>query len=320
MAAITEQRHHASAGLQAVPRLEALSRLFWGQIESVRALEQGFAPLARAAERAAVALAGQGRLIYVGAGSSGLMALADRLELAGTFGIDPGRTPMLFAGGVDALLHPEGASEDDPALAGSDLAALDPVSDDVAICVSASGSTPYTLAVARELAAAGATVIALANVAGSPLLRAADVPVLLETGPEVVTGSTRMAAGTVQKIALNLFSTLLGIELGHVHEGFMVNVQADNAKLRARAAGIVAALSGADETAAQAALEASGGAVKPAILIAAGADADRAARLLTTHHGQLAPAMAELTQPQPQVPPNGARQGVARGHEQGDMT
>ncbi|WP_102224566.1 N-acetylmuramic acid 6-phosphate etherase [Acidimangrovimonas sediminis] len=297
MAATTEQRHQDGAGLQALPRVEALRRLMRAQLASAATLEPALPGLARAAALAARALGGEGRLIYVGAGSSGLMALADRLELAGTFGIAPERTPMLFAGGAGALLHLEGATEDDPAQATADLAALAPAAGDVALCVSASGATPYTLACAEGLAAAGCHVVGIANVADSPLLAMAEVPILLDTGPEVVAGSTRMAAGTAQKIALNLVSTMLGIELGHVHEGFMVNVQADNAKLRGRASRIVAALSGAGEAASLAALEAGGGAVKPAVLIAAGADAALAARLLKTHGGHLGPALEALTKP-----------------------
>lgn len=186
------------------------------------------------------------------------MALADALELAGTFGIPPARTPVLFAGGTAALLALTGAVEDDPALAATDLARLAPRAGDVLICVSASGRTPYTVAVADGARRSGATVIGLADVAGSPLLALADIAILLDTGPELVAGSTRMGAGTAAKIALNLISTLMGLRLGHVHDGYMVNVVADNAKLRDRAARIVAALAGTDPDRAAAALAAAG--------------------------------------------------------------
>jgi N-acetylmuramic acid 6-phosphate etherase len=233
-------------------------------------------------------------MVYVGAGSSGLMALADCLELFGTFGIPPQRTPMLFAGGADALLTMTGAVEDDPALAAADLAGLDPQPGDVLLCLSASGGTPYTLAIASGAKARGAVIVGLANVDGSALLALADIPILLDTGPEVVAGSTRMGAGTAQKIALNMLSVLVGLQLGHVHEGYMVNVIADNVKLVDRAARIVAALSGADPARAAAALSLAGGAVKPATLIAAGATPKAALTALEIYHGHLGPALAAL--------------------------
>jgi N-acetylmuramic acid 6-phosphate etherase len=297
MATSTEQRHSAAEGLQTVPPEEVLQRLFQAQTGSARALEPAFPALTQAAELGAAALRGTGRLAYAGAGSSGLMALADCLELSGTFGIAPARTPMLLAGGSASLLHLEGGPEDDVALAEGEMHGLRLGPGDVVICVSASGATPFTLAVARGAKAAGAAVVGIANVADSPLLALADVPVLLDTGPEVVAGSTRMAAGTAQKIALNLLSTVIAVRLGHVHEGYMVNVRADNAKLRDRAARIVAAIARVDEATAGAALERTGGAVKPAVLVAAGAMPEAAEALLESHDGHLGPALATLGKP-----------------------
>lgn len=293
-AAPTEARHPAAAGLHAAPGATALSRLLEAQLASAAALRAVLGPLEHASALAAARLEAGGRLIYAGAGSSGLMALADCLELAGTYGIAPERTPMLFAGGAEALTRMTGAVEDDPALAAADLARVAPGAGDAMICVSASGRTPYTLALAEAARRAGTAVIGLANVAGSPLLGAADVAVLLDSGAEVVAGSTRMAAGTAQKIALNMLSTRIGLLLGHVHDGFMVNLVADNAKLRSRAAAMVAAIAGTGTWAAEAALAQADGAVKPAVLIAAGATAPRAKDLLRTHAGRLAPALADL--------------------------
>jgi N-acetylmuramic acid 6-phosphate etherase len=287
----TEARHPSSDGLHRVPAAEALARLLAAQSAGLDSLRPALPALEQAASHATEVLAAGHKLAYAGAGSSGLMALSDCLELAGTFGIPPDRTPMLFAGGTAALLHMRGAVEDDPTLAAKDFAGAALGKGDAVICVSASGGTPYTVEVANLARAAGMTVIGLANVAGSALLKAADVPVLLETGAEVVAGSTRMAAGTAQKVALNLISVLVGIGLGHVHDGFMVNLVADNAKLRDRAAGIVQALSGADFSHARAALEATLGAVKPAILVARGRSADEAERDLRRTAGRLAPLM-----------------------------
>lgn len=284
----TEARHPGSDGLHTAGGAEALTRLLDAQAAALEAVRPAIPALERVAEAAANALRAGGKLAYVGAGSSGLMALSDCLELAGTFGIAPDRTPVLFAGGAAALLHMTGAVEDDPALARADFAAAGLRAGDMALCLSASGSTPYTLEVAGLARAAGVTVAGIANVAGSALLRAADLPVLLETGPEIVTGSTRMGAATAQKAALNMLSALVGIRLGHVHDGYMVNVVADNAKLRDRAARIVCALSGADTETARAALETTGGAVKPAVLVARGRTAAEAAEDLTNSRGHLA--------------------------------
>lgn len=291
----TEALHPDAAGLQDAAPEVALGRLLDAQVAAARAVRPAIPALAAAAELCATAIASGHRLIYAGSGSSGLMALADALELAGTFGIPPDRTPILFPGGAAALVHMTGAPEDDPRLALADLAALGPVAGDVVLAVSASGSTPYTLEIARLARAQGARVVAIANVEGSPLLGCGDVPVLLDTGPEVIAGSTRMGAGTAQKIALNMLSAQTGLRLGHVHEGYMVNLVADNAKLAARAARIVSALSGADAEGAARALSRTSGAVKAAILVAAGASPEAAHAALQTHRGHLGPALAEVT-------------------------
>lgn len=257
------------------------------QAYAVSAVEPAIPVLERAAGLAAAALRGDGRLVYCGSGSSGLMALSDALELAGTFGLPPARTPILFPGGAAALVHMTGGPEDDPALAESDLAALSPSGRDVFLCVSASGSTPYTVGVAQRAKAAGAAVIGIANVPDGPLLRLADCPVFLDSGAEVITGSTRLGAATAQKVALNLFSVRLGVLLGHVHAGHMVNLVADNAKLVARSRRIVQDIADCDETVAGRALEAAAGRVKVAVLVALGATPDQAQGLLDLSGGHL---------------------------------
>lgn len=285
----TEALHGLSAGLHRLPGPEAMARVLQAQQVAYQAVQAAIPQLERVAQAAAAALAGGRKVAYAGAGSSGLMALADCLELPGTFGIAPDRTPVLFAGGQAALLHMTGDVEDDPALAASDLALAGLDAGDVMICVSASGSTPYAVSLAKGARTAGVTVAGIANVAGSPLLGLAAIPVLLDTGPEVVAGSTRLAAGTAQKMALNLVSVRIGILLGHVHDGFMVNVTADNAKLKERAARIVSALAGVDLRSAHQALQETGGAVKPAVLVALGRSPDEAEEDLKRSAGQLAP-------------------------------
>ncbi|HMO69726.1 MAG TPA: N-acetylmuramic acid 6-phosphate etherase, partial [Novosphingobium sp.] len=207
----------------------------------------------------------------------------------GTFGLPPARTPVLFAGGAAALLHLRGGVEDDAGAARAEVAALALGSGDAVICVSASGGTPYTVAAAQAAGAAGATVIGIAAVPGSALLAAAHHPVALETGAEVIAGSTRMGAATAQKVALNLMSVLVGVRLGAVHDGYMVDVVADNAKLTERAARIVAAIAGCDGAAARMALAATGGAVKPAVLVAKGMTPAQAVAALAASGGHLAP-------------------------------
>lgn len=287
----TEALHPLSSGLHLAPAAQVLDRALAAQEGALAAIRPVLPALEDAATRAAHALGRGGKLAYAGAGSSGLMALADCLELLGTFGIPTDRTPMLFAGGADALLKMTGGVEDDPALAAADLARAGLGRGDVLIAVSASGSTPYTLAVCDLAARAGVQIVGIANVPGSPLLGAADVPVLLDTGAEIVAGSTRLGAATAQKVALNLISVSLGVLLGHVHDGMMVNVIADNAKLRDRAARIVAQVAGVDTGIARVALNRTNGAVKPAVLVARGATPEAAQSRLVQSGGHLAQAM-----------------------------
>ena len=287
----TEALHPLSAGLHLAPADQVLSRALGAQEGALAAVRASLPALEAAAALAAQALRGTGKLAYAGAGSSGLMALADCLEMLGTFGIPPDRTPMLFAGGTAALLKMTGGVEDDPALAAADLARANLQPGDVVIAVSASGSTPYTMVVVRAAVQAGCKVIGIANVPGSDLLLHADVPVLLDTGAEIVSGSTRLGAATAQKVAMNLISVLVGVQLGHVHDGMMVNLIADNAKLKERAARIVARVAGVETGTARIALNRTAGAVKPAVLVARGATLEAARMRLERAGGHLAEAM-----------------------------
>lgn len=283
----TEHRHPAALDLHLVPADQALSQLLAAQQAALGAISAAIPALARAAEAGVSALRRGGCMGYAGAGSSGLMALADCLEMPGTFGLDPVRVPMMFAGGADALLHMTGAVEDDGALALADLDRAGLAAGDVLLVISASGATPYALAIAQAAQARGVTVAGIANAPGSALLNLADIPVLLDTGPEMVAGSTRMGAATAQKVALNMISVMVGIGLGHVYQGHMVNLIADNDKLRARARRIVAELAGVTPEDAAAALDRTGGAVKPAVLVARGASAAEAAAALEAAGGRL---------------------------------
>lgn len=291
----TEQRHREAVGLDLRSDADILGLLARGQVAAAAAVEGASESISRAAGLTARAIAGGGRLIYAAAGSSGFMALADALELPGTFGIAREKIVVLLAGGEEAKVNMRGGPEDDAEAARAAVAALHPGPRDCLIAVTASGNTPYPVAAAETARAAGAMTVGIANNRGAKLFQTVDVGICLETPPEVIAGSTRMGAGTAQKIALNMLSTLMAIRLGHVHDGLMVNVIADNEKLQARARSIVASIAGVDEARADAALSASGGGVKAAILIALGAaDLAAAAALLDRHRGQLRPAMAEL--------------------------
>ena len=291
----TEMSHEMAAGLDTREPQAIAAILADAQLAAARSVAAASAAIAEAARMAADCLSGGGRLAYAGAGSSGLLAMTDALELPGTFGIPRDRVEILFAGAPETLFDLTGGAEDDEDLARRDVARLRLGPGDCLVAVSASGSTPYTLAALHEARTRGASTVALANNEGAPLLAAADVPVFLPTPPEIVAGSTRMGAGTAQKIALNVLSTLVATLSGHVHDGLMVNVQADNAKLRKRAARIVAAVAGVDDCLAAASLDRAGGSVKHAVLLAAGAsDPAAAERLLASSGMRLRPALKVL--------------------------
>lgn len=246
---------------------DALLTSYRRALESVAAAS---GDIRKAAQRLAAIWRAGGRLVYAGAGSSGFAAAEDAAELPGTFGLDESRVAIVLAGGNAEPFRIDAAAEDDAAAGEQAIAAFGDLARDAVIAVSASGSTPFTVAAAREARRRGAFVIAFANRPGSPLHYGADAPIFLDSGEEALRGSTRLAAGTAQKAALGVLSSLMGFELGHVHRGLMVNLKADNAKLRDRARGIVAAIAGVSEAKAEAALREAGGEVKPATLIACG--------------------------------------------------
>ena len=220
---LTEQLHPLGAGLHKKTAAEVLGAVLTGQQRAMDRLHDHIGELIPIAEAAAKALAAGSKLAYAGAGSSGLMALADCLELAGTFGIPREQTPMMFAGGAAALVSMTGSVEDDDGQAVADVKKADISEGDVVLCLAASGSTPYTLAVARAARELGATVVGLANSADAPLFQLCDLTAFLDSGPEIVAGSTRLGAATTQKAALNMISVLIGVRLGAVHDGLMVN-------------------------------------------------------------------------------------------------
>ncbi|WP_421578039.1 N-acetylmuramic acid 6-phosphate etherase [Shinella sp. M31] len=282
----TEGRHDQAQGLDERQPIDALKVLADGQKAAAAVIDGALADIAAAARLAADALLSGGRLVYVGAGSSGLMAMADALELPGTYGIARDRIVILLAGGAASLEDLAGGYEDDRALAIGDAETAKIDAKDCVIAVSASGSTPYALAIAAYAKEQSAKVVAMANNPGAALFDGADVSILLQTPPEVISGSTRMGAGTAQKIAFNMFSTLTGILLGHVHDGHMVNLKADNIKLKGRACRIVSDISGVGLDEAERLLTRSEGSVKEAVLLAAGVPDAGAAKAALARSGQ----------------------------------
>ncbi len=291
----TETIDERYRGLDTWGDIPILAALLDGQKRAIVAVEKALPQLSAAADRAAQCLLAGGRLIYVAAGSPALMSLADALELPQTFGLTTRQVVLVLADGRDIATRLDGAREDSAEAGRDDVLGLGIGPADFVIGISASGSTRFTVAGIEAARAAGAVTVGVAGNADSPLLRAAEIAVLLETGPEVVSGSTRLGAGTAQKAALNLFSTLLGVRLGHVHDGLMVNVVANNDKLRLRARRIISAIAQVDEATASEALARAGGAVKAAILIAAGvADHATAEDMLRAAGGRLRPILGQI--------------------------
>jgi N-acetylmuramic acid 6-phosphate etherase len=271
-----------------------LGALIDDQLRAVQGVAAAAEKLSAAADAVAAALRAGGRLIYLGAGASGALAFQDGAELPGTFGLDPARLGFVSPAGAAPGSPVDGAGEDDEQSARRAVEALAPGPNDLVLAVSASGSTPFTLAGALAAKARGARVVALACQRNAPLLDGADLAVVIETGPEAVDGSTRLAAGTAEKAALGVISTLACARLGHVHRRLMVNLRPDNAKLRARAVRIVGRLGEVDEATAAAALRATQYDVKAAVVAAAaGLDAAAAKALVEACEGDLAAALAQ---------------------------
>lgn len=207
-----------------------------------------------------------GRLLYFGAGTSGRLALLDAVELVPTFSWPAQRAIATLAGGPGALHQAVEGAEDDAAQAEHDLMALSPTADDVVIGVAASGRTPYAMAVLRAARPLGALTIAIVNNPGAPMLALAEHGIVLDTGAEVIAGSTRLKAGTAQKIALNTLSSCIMVQLEKVYGNLMVDLKATNAKLVARATDLVVRLTGSDTPTAERTLQACALEVKTAVV------------------------------------------------------
>lgn len=273
------------------PTIRAVEAMLEGQMAAIAAIGSQADAIAQAAEAAAACLGTQGRLVYVGAGTSGRIAVQDGVELYPTYNWPQERLLFLMAGGLAALTEAAEGAEDDADAARAEIAAASIGPQDVVIGVAASGRTPYTLAAIAAARAAGALTIGIANNAGSALTDAADHGLTVETGTEIVAGSTRMKAGTAQKATLNILSTAIMLRMGLVYRGRMVNMRISNEKLRLRGEAMVRDIADVDMAAASRALDAAGQDIKQAVLVAMGVATHEAHRLLEIHGQNLPDAM-----------------------------
>lgn len=265
----TETADPRYAALERWPAVAQVQAMYEGQLAAVAAIGGQVDAIAAAAAAATARLTnGTGRIAYAGAGTSARVAVQDGVELVPTYGWPAERLHYLVAGGTDALLRSVEGAEDDGDAARAAVAEAALGVEDVLVGVAASGRTPYTIAAVEAARAGGALTIAVANNPGTPLLAAAEHAILIDTGSEVVAGSTRMKAGTAQKAVLNLLSTAIMIGLGRVEDGRMVDMQVTNAKLHARAVAMVAQQAGVDAAVAERALAASGNEIRRAIAVA----------------------------------------------------
>jgi N-acetylmuramic acid 6-phosphate etherase len=292
----TERPSPRYANIDLWEPLEALDAMIEGQFAAVAAVRAARPALLQAALAMEARLRGDGRLIYAGAGTSGRLAVQDGAELLPTFSWPRERLLLLIAGGEAAMVQAVEGAEDETGQAVALVRHHKAGPKDVLIAVAASGTTPFTLAALREASRLGALTIGIANNEGAPLLSEASCPVFLDTGPEPIAGSTRMNAGTAQRIALNLLSSLAMIRLGRVYAGLMVDVQATNAKLAARRERMVMHLTGQSENEVRGALQRAGGNVKLAVLLLQGCSLSAARHALESADGRLRQAIA-LTRP-----------------------
>jgi N-acetylmuramic acid 6-phosphate etherase len=270
-----------------------IEAMYEGQLAAAAAVRNALKAIAAAVDDAVPALQRGGRLVYAGAGTSARIGVQDGSELLPTYDWPSDRLVFLMAGGLGALVQSVEGAEDDDAEGARAVADNRIGGDDVVIGIAASGTTPFTMGVLRAARAAGAVTIALANNPEAPLFSVARHAIMVETGTEVIAGSTRMKAGTAQKIVLNLLSTTIMVKLGRVYRGMMVHMRASNVKLRRRAVAMVSRIVGCSEAEAAPLVKRSQGDVKVAVLLGLGLAEAEAVEVLGRHGGNLRLAIAE---------------------------
>jgi N-acetylmuramic acid 6-phosphate etherase len=273
---------------------DMIEALYEGQLVACAAVRPALSTINGAVDDAVSALKRGGRLVYVGAGTSGRIAVQDGTELFPTYNWPSDRLVFVMAGGTQALVESAEGAEDNEANGTQAIADAEVNQDDVVVAVAASGTTPFTVGALGAADARGAVSIAVANNRGAPLFDVARHRILIETGTEVLAGSTRMQAGTAQKIVLNLFSTAVMVKLGRVYRGLMVSMRASNAKLLRRAEIIVSQIVGCDEISAARFVQRAEGDVKIAILLGLGWEQTEAIEALIKHEGNLRTVIGEL--------------------------
>lgn len=287
----TPAQDHAS--LDQYPTVELVKVLVDDQLNAVNAVRAAAPRIAAAVTAALPRVEAGGRLIYVGAGTSGRLGVLDSVELYPTFSWPHERAVALLAGGQDAMFVAVEGAEDDFDQGAADLKNVNVGANDVVLLIAASGFTPYVLGALKAARELGALTVGFANNADAPVAKDAEIGVTLDTGPEVISGSTRLKAGTSQKIALNTFSSALMVRLNKVYGNLMVDLKATNAKLVRRAIRLTVFASGADEAAAQAVLEQCGYHVKTAVVaLIKQTSVEQAQALLEAAHGSVREAIA----------------------------
>ena len=289
---VTEGRLEESMHIDQASTLEMLRLINEQDKQVALAVEQELPHIARAVDIAAERLSRGGRLFYVGAGTSGRLGILDASEIPPTYGAPPELVQGIIAGGREAVFATQEGAEDD-ASAGEAAITSRATPADVVVGIAASGRTPFTVAAVQAARRLGCATVAITNNPGSPLAEAAEVAIAPVVGPEVVMGSTRMKAGTAQKMVLNMLSTAVMIKLGKVYTNLMVDMEASNEKLRHRAVRMVMLAADVEEAAAEKALEAAGYHTKTAIVaLKAGVDPATAARALEASGGRVSRAIA----------------------------
>ena len=271
---------------------DILDAMIEGQVSAVAAVRAARPALEEAVLAMEPRMREGGRLVYAGAGTSGRLAVQDGAELMPTFSWPQDRLLLLIAGGREALIQAVEGAEDESEEAVGLVRRHSIDARDVLIAVAASGTTPFTLACLQEAKQRGALTVGIANNRNTPILENAEHPIWLDTGPEPIAGSTRMKAGTAQRIALNVLSSLVMIRLGRVYEGLMVDLHAGNKKLVQRSEKILIELSGRRREEVRDALERAKGSVKLALLLLEGCDINEAMKTLDRTGGELRTAKA----------------------------
>lgn len=278
---LTESRHPESAELDRLSALDIVALMNREDGHVVRVIQEALPAIAGVVEAVVERLRGGGRLFYVGAGTSGRLGALDAAECPPTFGTEPEEVQVVMAGGMEAFGRAVEHAEDDPRAGAAELDRRGLSKRDFVLGLSASGRTPFVIGALRRAREVGAGTAALFCNPGAPMAQAAEHELLLAVGPEILTGSTRLKAGTATKMALNMISTAAMVRLGHCYGNLMVDVRANSAKLRERRVRILAESTGLEPEEAARVLEAAGGDVRLAMVMASsGADPEQARRRL----------------------------------------